>query len=289
MKRWTGLVMLAACGHSAEKPAPGSGSSNGSATADPWEAKSTAPPTLMLTAKIELKDAGKESRQVLAYSPKAGSRDLCFTQNMVDTHAGAKPETQEMLDASKNEICITWKNTPADHLAYTFKITKVRIGAAHLGEDQMSDGEKATIGMIEKGILASPEGTAKVDTQGRITLNAPGLATQPSAPSLLWAYAIPFPAEAVGVGATWHVRDVVPEQNAPTDADYTLVSFAGGHAVVQWRRTMKTKNASADSSGEASVALDDVMALTASEDDVMKIEIGGPADQLPTMKIHTAL
>ncbi|HEY4182319.1 MAG TPA: hypothetical protein VGM90_36050 [Kofleriaceae bacterium] len=283
MKRFAVLALFAACGHAGDKPAEGGSAVNVVAV------MAASPPPLTLTARIELKAAGKEPRQVLAYNPKVASRELCFTQGMVDTHANVKLETKEMLEGSKNNVCITWKNTAVDRLAYTFKISKVFIGAAHLGEDQMSVGEKATIGAIEKGILASPEGTAKIDVQGRIALSAPGIATQPSAPVLLWSYAIPFPAEAIGPGGTWHVRDVVPEENVPTDADYTLVSFTDGHAVVHWKRTMKTKDATAEGEGEATVALDDPEAVTASEDDTVKLELGGAADQAPPMKLHTSL
>jgi hypothetical protein len=205
-------------------------------------------------AVITLTSAGRDPRRIVTYTPGDVARNACFTQDL-DAPLGNATDDGNVFDNSV-VLCASWKGAAG---TYAFKNTRAYIGGAHIGEDNMSEGEKKVVDGIESVIMKAPPGTASTDKQGRIDAVQGGMPTEPSAPILLWTFSVPFPAESIGIGATWKVQDATPTGHA-SSLDYTLVSLDDRGATVHWKGALTADALSIPVEGEATLLFTDVLA-----------------------------
>jgi hypothetical protein len=234
MRRFAILVLVAACACGHKTQDPGAGASGGSAENRPAPPPAAAAPVdatapvdagdpesfATSTPTITLDKPGTEPRRVIAYAPHGGDRvaTLSFSSG---------PENAPPGLGLAVAVKLGWK-VPADASnPYEFHV----IESKALPPKDAKGGEEQVIAAIG-AMYSGNAGRVDADAQGRAHL-VRTTATVPTNPSLLWLMQpllVPFPAEAIGVGAKWTVKQPLTMNGADgaLERTYELTSTAGG-------------------------------------------------------------
>jgi hypothetical protein len=114
------------------------------------------------------------------------------------------------------------------------------------------------------GCYKALEGVMAVDVRGRAIAGLVGnCSTNPSVPALLTQLTVPLPAEAIGLGATWHAA--VPGGRG---MDYQLTSWTANGATITWGSaagapTKPNGEFGVITSGKSTIRFDDVLPVNA--------------------------
>jgi len=226
--RELGVAVIAAfaCGHKAQDP--GAGPSGASAETPPVTARAadasaavdagdpesyaTSTPTITLDAP------GNEPRRVIAYAPHARDRvaTLSFSSGPEDAQPGLNLAVAVKLG---------WKVPGDASRPYEFHVVESKA----LAPKDAKGGEEKIIAAVG-GMYSGIAGRVDADAQGRAHL-VRTTETVPTRPSLLWLIQpllVPLPAEAIGVGAKWTVKQPVTMNDADgaLERTYELTSIA---------------------------------------------------------------
>jgi hypothetical protein len=176
------------------------------------ESYATSTPTITLDAP------GNEPRRVIAYAPHARDRvaTLSFSSGPEDAPPGLNLAVAVKLG---------WKVPGDASRPYEFHVVESKA----LAPKDAKGGEEKIIAAVG-GMYSGIAGRVDADAQGRAHL-VRTTETVPTRPSLLWLIQpllVPLPAEAIGVGAKWTVKQPVTLNDADgaLERTYELTSIA---------------------------------------------------------------
>jgi hypothetical protein len=150
---------------------------------------------------VELVDAGAEPRRQLGFATRAPARELLLSTGLLRREKG---EQEDPMIVARLELAWRGVEPEGERRRYLFEITGVRQGPDAWPATEQDSFEARVESSIEKMFLSvrgQAEGTARGIEQLSRTRGMKSLQPEPAA--LLELFAVPLPAEAVGVGARW--------------------------------------------------------------------------------------
>lgn len=224
------VIGAAACGDSEpEAPVADPGVSAGEQTLEPEVAVDPGP-----APEVELLDAGRGERRVLAYRPSVEPDEIAVTRSATARTEvpGAQPRVDETPEQTltvegRSEPDVDGAQRATAEVREFTSVDELRAAQFATAPGFTVTWTRGSDGTVrELGLAAPADATDAARAGVEITANAITDAT------------VVFPTEAIGEGARWTVTRFVDDAVAPTRvATYELVELAGDVATVRMETT----------------------------------------------------